>query len=126
MIHEVIDSCEVCRVYSRPPFKPADGLPHFNRYNECVAIDLHQVIKIGKNSWYFHIVDLFSKVIVATLIDKKGSSTIVNEFLGMWVSIFGVTTAILTDNGGEFSNKEFRPIAEYFSFRVKTAAAESP
>ena len=126
VIHEIIDNCEVCRVYRRPSFKPVVGLPHSYRFNECVAMDLHQVTELGKNSWYLHIIDLFSKFSVATLIDNKMSSTIVNEFIVIWVSVFGIPNAVLTDNGGEFSNEEFRSMAECFNIRIKTTAAESP
>ena len=125
VIHEVMDICEVCRVYIRPSFKSAVGLRHSYRFSECVAIDLHQVTELGKNSWYLHNIDLFSKFSVATLIENKRSSTIVKEVLVMWLSIFGVPNAVLTDNGGEFSNDEFRSMAEVFIFAVKTTAAES-
>ena len=38
VIHEVIDNCEVCRVYGQPSFKPAIGLPHSYRVNEWICI----------------------------------------------------------------------------------------
>ena len=85
---------------------------------------LHQVTELGENCWYLQIINLFSKFSVATLIYKR-SSTIVNKFLVMWVSIFGAPNAVLADNGGEFSNDEFRSMAELFIFAVKTTAAES-
>ena len=117
VIYEVIDNFEVCRLYSWPSFKPAVGFPHSYRFDECVAMDLHQVTEIGKNSWYLHISYLFSKFSVATLIDNKRSSTIVNEFLVMRVSVFGEQNAVLMDNGGKFSN-EFRSMAECFNIGV--------
>ena len=89
-------------------------------------MDLHQVTKLAKNSWYLHTIDFFSKFSVATLIENNRSSTIVNEFLVMWVSIFGLPNDVLTDNGWEFSNEEFRSLGECFKISVKTTVAESP
>ena len=34
-------------------------------------MDLHQVTELGKNSWYLHIIDLFWKFSVATLIKQQ-------------------------------------------------------
>ena len=43
-----------------------------------------------------------------------------------WISIYGTPHSLLSDNGGEFNNKEVRELGEKCNIKIKTTAAESP
>lgn len=86
-------------------------------------MDLHQ---LQSNLWYLHIVDHFSRLSAACLITSKRSNVIIEKVISNWICIYGSPKVILSDNGGEFNNEEFREMAEMFGIEVKTTAAYSP
>ena len=122
-IDEVCDNCDVCVKFGRPACKPAVSLPMATKFNETVAMDLHQ---LDKGEYYLHMIDLFTRYSRATIIGNKFPETIIESFLTEWVTIFGVPHSTLTDNGGEFDNCHFRSMAENYGIKLTTTAAYSP
>ena len=51
--------------------------------------------------------------------------TIVQVIMEYWVRIFGSPGSFLSDNGGEFVNKELMEYAEKFNITLRTTGAES-
>lgn len=62
----------------------------------------------------------------ACVIKSKTSKTIIDAVMRYWIAIFGSPKKILTDNGGEFNNDEFRSMGENLNIEVLCSAAESP
>ena len=50
---------------------------------------------------------------------------VLNE-LKTWISYLGQPEQFLADNGGEFSNDEYKQMCEQFNIEVSNTAAESP
>nr|XP_039264060.1 uncharacterized protein LOC120339893 [Styela clava] len=123
IIREVTNECEICLLHKRAPPRPVVGLPRSNEVNETVALDLHQ---LGPSLWYLHVIDEFSRYSNAALIHSKSPKIIIQKFLQFWVSIFGAPRRVISDNGGEFNNEEFRDMCENFNISVKTTPAYSP
>ena len=46
--------------------------------------------------------------------------------LKIWISVFLCPGKILSDNGGEFNNDDFRDVGEQLNTCITTTAAESP
>ena len=67
-IEKVVSDCEICRTTAKRPPKPNMGLPNSTRFNECVAMDLHE---IEKGLWYLHIICTFAKFSVAVSVRSK-------------------------------------------------------
>ena len=124
-IDEVVRNCEICCRFGRGIAKPAVSLPLACRPNELVALDLHQMRNFH-STWYLHVIDLYSRYSEAILIYNKLPKTIIEGFLQSWCLRHGFPTAVLTDNGGEFCNKEFVSFAENYDISIKTTAAFSP
>ena len=122
VIREVSSQCDVCRRFKRRPLKPAVGFPLATQFNETVALDLKQ---FGPNKYMLHMVDHLSRYSAACIIDNKRKETIVKGIMDYWVRIFGSPRKFLSDNGGEFINKEFMDLAEKFNINILTTAAES-
>ena len=120
-IKEVSSQCDVCRRFKRRPLKPAVGFPLATQFNETVALDLKQF----GNKYMLHMVDHLSRYGAACIINNKRKETVVKGILDYWVRIFGSPGKFLSDNGGEFINKEFTDLAEKFNINVLTTAAES-
>ena len=57
-------------------------------------------------------IDVFTRFSQAVIISSKHKETIANAILKHWVSIFGVSQPILSDNGGEFDNNLLLDVAE--------------
>lgn len=122
-LSDVVKECQACMKFKRTPPKPAVCLPLAQSFNDCVAMDLHE---IKPNVWYLHIIDLFSRYSAASIITSKQSNVIAKQFLLTWISIHGPPKSILTDNGREFDNREMHDLAENFNIVVKTTPAYSP
>ena len=123
MLTEIVERCEVCERYRKQPQKPAVGFPKATDFNETVAVDLHE---LGKNLWYLHIIDEFTRFSAGAIMTCKRPSVFVQNFIQHWISIHGAPRKLLSDNGGEFNNAEVRDMCENFNIEVKTTAAESP
>ena len=74
----------------------------------------------------FHAFTLFSGFSSTTIIGDKNRETIINSLFRYRISIFGRPNMLLTDNGGEFMNKDFIEMSEQLEISVKTTAAHAP
>ena len=70
-------------------------------------------------------IDHLSRYSAACIIINKRKETIVEGIMTNWVRIFGSPQKFLSDNGGEFINKELTDFAEKFNITLRTTAAES-
>ena len=73
-----------------------------------------------------HIVDHASRYSQATVVTNKSAPEIVKQIFDLWIRVFGCPEKILSDNGGEFNNKELLDLCDKCNLRVLTTAAESP
>ena len=121
LIDEVLGECQVCAIYRKPPAKPVVGFSRSQDFNQCVAMDLHQ---LGPNLWYIHFIDEFTRYSNAIVIRKKSVSGL--AFLRCWISLFGAPSSIFSDNGGEFIADDFYELCETFNIKVSTSASYSP
>ena len=77
-VEDVVSACETCQRYGRAKDRPKGGLPHATDFNQALAFDLHQ---LGPKIWYFHVIGLFTKFSVASIVQDKRAETILAEFL---------------------------------------------
>jgi hypothetical protein len=122
-VTDIVDNCEVCLKFKRPPPKPAVGFPLATRFNETVAVDLHQ---LEKNLWCLHIIDEYTRFSAGGIMKSKRPQEFVSKFIQLWIGVHGPPEKLYSDNGGEFCNDEVKDMAENFNIEVKNTAAESP
>lgn len=120
---KLVEECDVCAQHRKTPPKPSAGMPLADDYNQTVAVDLHE---LGRNVWYLHMIDQFTRFSAAAIIKSKQSSVIVHNFMKYWIAVHGPPKVLISDNGGEFNNDEFHDMCENFNIEVKTTAAYSP
>lgn len=105
-IEHVIKKCEKCQIYNR---KDSGGakLVCTSRIKEKVALDL---IEVKKGSEYILVaIDYYSRAILGKVIGNKQATTVarvVKEWLEEWKGV----TEMITDNGKEFDNEEFKKL----------------
>ena len=123
-VNKVYDKCKssgLCR-FKDKIYKPVVSLPMASEFNEKIAMDL----KLWKGKWIMHIVDMWSRFTISAFVPRKRPSDIIHALMSEWVGIFGVPKGILTDNGGEFVNKELLEVESLLNIEVLSTAAESP
>ena len=121
-IEKVYENCDVCKVFKQPSPRPCVGLPHAMGFNETVAMDL----KFFKGHIILHMIDHLTRFSAGYICKSKAPKEILRGVFQCWIAIFGSPQKFLTDNGGEFGNKEFLEMAEQMNVRVLTTAAMSP
>ena len=121
-VEVVSDNCKTCKEFSRVPPKPIVALPKAKIFNEHVALDLKQI----DTKHILHLIDHTTRYSRACIVPNKNKSSIVTGVLKIWTSVFGSPKAILSDNGGEFSNEDFVEMGEKLNTEIKGTAAESP
>ena len=114
--------CEGCIKRKRSPDKPAVTLPSANCFNDKVAIDL----KIYKKKYILYMIDMYSRYTVATVINRKKPSDVINAIMEKWVAYHGTMRVLLSDNGGEFTGDEMTEVKSMLNIEEQTTAAESP
>lgn len=66
ILQQIVNNCETCQKYSKPKPKPAVGLPLASKYNETVAVDLHE---LAPSVWYLHIIDHFTRFSAGSIVN---------------------------------------------------------
>ena len=77
LINENCDNCVVCKTHKKPPPRPIVGLQKAKTLNHTVAMDLHS---LGKNIWYFHIIEKFTRVSNTSIIKSKNLLSLLRMF----------------------------------------------
>ena len=123
-LRSVCSDCELCPRRSYPARKPVVSVSLASESNDLVALDLHY---ISENSWYLHMIYLFIKFSVATVITSKKPESIIGALMTRWIVIFWrPKTGFLTDNGGEFANKLLLELTEQINIKPISTAEYSP
>ena len=123
IVSDIYTRCRICKEFSTTPARPVVCLSLAKSFNEKVAMDLKSW-KPGR--WILYMIDMYSRFTLGVFIDRKKSSTVIDQIIKNWIKIFGVMQGILTDNGGEFNSDELRDVASLLNIQVSTTGAESP
>ena len=102
--------CETCIRFKKERPKPKSSMMMSSEFNELVSMDLK---KLSTGHLMLHMID-------------KEQETIVGAMFKIWISIFGRSKLVFSDNGGEFVNESFIAMCEDLGVKVKTTAANSP
>lgn len=121
-IRNIAETCETCIKFKRTPCRPVVSVPMAQHFNEMVSMDL----KLWNEKYFLVMVDMATRYCNACVIKGKAAHIIIDAFMRYWVALFGSPKKILTDNGGEFNNNDFRSMCENFNIEVMCTAAESP
>lgn len=90
-------------------------------FNHNVAMDL---ITYEQGVWLFHLIDLFSRYSVACVRHSKKQAVMIDAVMKTWISYVGKPRRFLADNGGEFSNEEYKEMCDMFDIEECKTTAE--
>lgn len=124
IVDNVSSKCLTCKKYRKTPSRPVVSLPLAQDFNEVLVTDL----KEWKSGTYFlHMIDAATRLCKAAVIRDKNPSTIIDKIMTEWVgSGLGKPARIMSDNGGEYANDEFRSMAENLGLIVDNTPGRSP
>ena len=122
LIEKVEADCVICRQYKRPMPKPIVTFSFAKEFNESVAMD----IKYHSSKLVLHLIDHATRFSAAGVVHSKDRDVIMCKIFQIWISVFGPPKQIFSDNGGEFSNEDFRVMGEKLNTNIRNTAAESP
>ena len=123
-IEDISSNCDICKKFKASKPRPAVTFPLASEFNQTVAMDLKTWEK--DKTYLFNVIDHATRFAASALIKSKKANIIVGAFFRIWVSIFGVPSKVLSDNGGEFANHEFTDMCQNLSINFQTTAAEAP
>ena len=115
--------CETCIRFRKERPKPKSSMMMSSEFNDIVGMDLK---KLSTGHLMIHMVDLFSRFSATEIINNKKQETIIEAMFKIWISIFGRSKLIFSDNGGEFFNESFIAMCEDLGVKVRKTAADSP
>ena len=123
-IIEITNNCDICKKYKKSPPRPVVTLPVATEFNQMIAMD----IKVFKNNdiYFLHVIDHLTRFSAAAVLRSKKAEAVLKSFFQIWVAVFGIPQTILSDNGGEFANKDFIDMCNNLNIKFKTTAAEAP
>ena len=115
--------CEHCIRFKRDPSRPKVSIWSPNDVNEAVSMDLKQ---LSTGDIMLHIVDMFSRFSLTRIIEDKRADTVMLAFMEVWMNVLGRPKLILSDNGGEFVNRQLTEMCEAIGIEIRTTGATSP
>jgi hypothetical protein len=120
---DIVRRCEACQRFASRPHAPAAELQPIPLSWPFAQWDLDMVGKLhkfwpGGHVYMLVVVDKFTKWVEAAPVTTQDSTTAIN-FIKSIVFCFGVPHSIITDNGINFTSKEFKSYCESMGIKLK-------
>jgi len=119
---EALDTkCDFCLRHKRAAPRPTVSLPLAYEFNELVTMDLKQIDGV----WILHCCDYVTRFSAGHVIKNKEAEEVMEKLFICWISVFGPMRKLLTDNGGEFVNDDWKELCSTFNILHKDTASEA-
>jgi hypothetical protein len=127
---DIVRRCEACQIFASRPHAPATELWPIPLSWPFAQWGLDMVGKLHKSWPGGHVymlvaVDKFTKWVEAAPLTTQDSIAAIN-FIKLIVFRFGVPHNIITDNGMNFTSKEFKNYCESMGIKLKFASIAHP
>jgi hypothetical protein len=127
---EIVRRCEACQRFASRPHAPAAELHMITLSWPFAQWGLNVVGKLHKSWPGGHVyilvaVDKFTKWVEAAPVITQDSTVAIN-FIKSIVFRFGVPHSIITDNGTNFTSKEFKSYCESMGIKLKSSSVAHP
>jgi hypothetical protein len=127
---DIVRKCEACQRFASRPHAPAAELQPIPLSWPFAQWGLDMVGKLHKSWPGGHVymlvaVDKFTKWVEAAPVTTQDSKAAIN-FIKSIVFCFGVPHSIITDNGTNFTSKEFKDYCEGLGIKLKFASVAHP
>ncbi len=116
-VKELIENCQVCCETTKNHPEPLIPTPMPARPWQRIAADLIEFKKVQ----YLVVVDYYSRYIELSKLENTSSASIINHLKSI-MARHGVPEALVSDNGPQFSSKEFVLFAKDYGFSHVTSS----
>ena len=128
IVEKITEECEICDKSKERKNRPKKCSVRAVDFNDSIAIDLTEWWCQTKNEKLLicHMMDEFSRLSSAKIIDNKQPETIIDTLTEKWIAVYGAPKRIIHDNGGEFNNSKMAAFLSLMGVRPLTTSAYSP
>ena len=121
MVHEIVDTCRICRTWVKPVNTMASSrlITSFNQEVEC---DIVYVRHQGHQKMFMHFVDRAVRWCATIGIEDRATSTLLNAIDVAWVSIYGPMKVLISDGEQGLDNDESTWYFQVRGIQKRTAA----
>ena len=123
MVPEIVDTCRICRAWSRPTNSIASSRL-VTAFNEEVEGDIVFVKFQGNSKSFLHLVDRATRWCATCEIADRATSTLLNAIDATWVAIFGPMKVLLIDGEPGLDNDESTWYFQVRGIEKRTAAVQ--
>ena len=123
MVAEIVDTCRICRAWSRPTNSMASSRL-VTSFNEEVEGDIVFVKFQGNSKSFLHLVDRATRWCATCEIADRATSTLLNAIDATWVAIFGPMKVLLVDGEPGLDNEESTWYFQVRGIEKRTAAVQ--
>ena len=116
-VERMVRNCRTCLMNSRTTREPMKIIPVPKKAWEIVGTDLYTF----KDKKYLIIVDYYSRYIETMLLKNELSETVILSIKSIF-SRHGIPETVVSDNGRQFSSKEFKEFSQSYSFQHITSS----
>ena len=102
LIEDTVDTCRICRNWTRPGPKSITSSRLSTRFNETVQVDL----LFHKKFVMLHLIDECTRWTVAVLIPNQEQSTVMEAMKKHWFKLYGYPESIISDQEGAIKDHE--------------------
>ena len=124
-----VNACATCQLAKSTPANPAplQSLPIPDAPNVRVHLDLMGPLKsTDENKYILVITDAWTKYADVVPLKSKTAEEVAQAFIDNWICTFSCPKTILTDNGGEFTNKVMEEITKKMNIEHKWTSPFHP
>ena len=96
LIDEIVDTCRICRNWTRPGPKAMSSSRLSTKFNETVQVDL----LFHKKHVIVHMIDECTRWTVTALVPDQEQATIMEAMKKIWFKLYGYPSTLISDQEG--------------------------
>lgn len=127
LITRSCQSCQQAKIhrYNRTPFTSTQfAKSRFNTIHLDIVGPLLPTLK--GNLYCLTIIDQYTKHLIIVPIPNQLTTTIEEAIMSNYIQLFGVPSVFVTDNGTQFTSKEFQKLTQALSIKHRTTIRYHP
>ena len=120
LVHQIVDTCDICRAWAKPGPKTVTSSSVTARFNQEVQLDL----LFYEDKVVLHMLDKTTRFTVAKRLVSKGLDDIIEGIMSSWLALFGPPSKIVSDQEGALSSPEAAAFLESRGIKLHLLAKE--
>ena len=120
LVQQIVDTCDICRNWSRPGPRAVTSSTVTTRFNQEVQTDL----LFYKDKVVLHMIDRTTRFTVARKVESKHLDCIIEGIMSHWVALFGPPNQLTSDQEGALSSPEAAALLEARGIKLHLLAKE--